>query len=97
MAKVRLTQMDAHTPWQEGELVTLQVVVVKGDGEYECETHDTYPPGLKEQHAAELAALDERHVAARKQALEDLHAELTGVAPSGAPVSGVVGEDVDAS
>lgn len=53
--RVKLLQTGAHAPWQVDEIITVQVVAVDDVGAYECETMDTYPPGLREQHQAELA------------------------------------------
>lgn len=52
--RVKLLQTGAHVPWQDGEIVTVQVASVDPDGAYECETLETYPPDLKEKHQAEL-------------------------------------------
>lgn len=63
MAKVALTQLDEHAPWQEGEIVTVQVLQAKG-GAYICETLETYPPDLKQRHADELEQMQTLHAQA---------------------------------
>jgi hypothetical protein len=59
-------------PWQVGELVTVEIVTANPDGTYDAETHETYPPDLKEQHAAAIAGQARQH-AAEKEAIADAH------------------------
>lgn len=56
--KIRLVQLVAHAPWQVGEIVTVQVAAVADAGAYECETLETYPPDIKEQHAKAITAAE---------------------------------------
>lgn len=57
MANVTLRQLEDHTPWQPGEIVTVKVTLIDPDGDYVCETLETFPADLKEKHAAALADL----------------------------------------
>lgn len=77
--KVRLTQTAMHVPWREGEIVTVQVTSDDGDGIYGCETIETFPPDLKDQHVAALQARDLQHqerVAELDQTISDLRQQL---------------------
>ncbi|MFI4977546.1 MAG: hypothetical protein ACHQC8_02545 [Solirubrobacterales bacterium] len=64
MAKVRLMQTGMHVPWAVGEIVTVQVASDAGDGEFLCDTIETYPADFKDQHVAELTARDLNHAGA---------------------------------
>lgn len=70
--RVTLQQTAEHAPWQVGEILTIEVAEVADDGTLICETHDTFPPDLKEQHRAALEELSGQH----KQEVEVLQAQL---------------------
>lgn len=55
--RVKLLQTETHAPWQAGEIISVQVASVDADGAYACDTLDTFPADIKEQHAAEIARL----------------------------------------
>lgn len=59
--RVKLLQTGAHAPWQEGEIVTVQVVTIDDAGAYECETLETYPADIKERHAEQVASMQTNH------------------------------------
>lgn len=59
--RVKLLQTGEHAPWQETEIITVQVVAIRDLGEYDCETLETYPPDLKDQHAAVIERIHKLH------------------------------------
>jgi len=61
--EVKFTHPDPLVaPWQEGEIITVRVTAVEKDG-YTCETIETYPPDMKERHAARIEELMAEHEA----------------------------------
>ena len=88
MAQVRLFQTGMHVSWKTGENITVQVGEELGDGEYLCETLETYPPDLKDQHAAELAARDANYRAGMATLRESHAAEIERLSAPPPPTPG---------
>jgi hypothetical protein len=91
MPTVKLLTTGGHAPWKPGEIVAVA---------YECETLETFPADIKDQHAAELALRDTNHAAV----VDDLQAKhaaelaqfvpLTVATPTTSEQTVGVGEDV---
>ena|SRR5437773_11787678 len=84
--QVKLTAA-GHNAWKEGEIITIQVKSVDEEG-YTCETIETYPADLKDQHKIELSLMNANHLQAVAEINARHRAEIEGLraVPVEAPV-----------
>lgn len=59
-AHFRITEDVPHAPWNPGDILTIQIEALEGDG-YTAQTVETYPADLRQQHEQELTGIRLQH------------------------------------